>query len=94
MSDLDRYVSERKKRDPDFAEGYETGYQNFRLGVILRQMREQAGLTQEDIAHRMGERKAAISGIENHAQEMRLSVLGKYAEALGKKLSIRISPAG
>lgn len=50
MSDLKKYVEKRKARDPEFAENYETGYLEFKIGVLLRQAREEAGLTQEEVA--------------------------------------------
>jgi HTH-type transcriptional regulator / antitoxin HipB len=49
MSDLRIYIEDRKKRDPEFAENFEGGYQEFKLGALLRQAREQAGLTQEEL---------------------------------------------
>ena len=48
-----RYVAERKKRDKAFAEGYEEGYEQFKIGVVLKQAREKAGLTQEELAQRL-----------------------------------------
>ena len=48
MSDLQKYIAKRKKRDPEFAKDYEIGYQNFKIGVILRQMRKDSGITQEE----------------------------------------------
>jgi len=39
-SDLKKYIHERKKRDTKFAEGYEEGYEQFKIGVMLRQARE------------------------------------------------------
>ena len=45
MSDLQKYVAKRKTQDPQFAEGYDVGYEHFKLGVLLRQAREAAGLT-------------------------------------------------
>ena len=36
MSDLKQYVEKRKAVDPEFAENYETGYLEFKIGVILR----------------------------------------------------------
>ena len=52
MSDLKRYINERKKRDKKFAEGYDEGYEQFKVGVMLRQARESAELTQEELARR------------------------------------------
>jgi hypothetical protein len=45
MSDLQKYIKKRKKRDPEFANGFDTGYEQFKIGVLLKQAREEAGLT-------------------------------------------------
>jgi len=52
MSDIKRYVKNRAERDPEFAENYEVGYADFKIGVILRQAREAAGLTQDEVPQR------------------------------------------
>jgi len=91
MSDLERYIAKRKKRNPKFAENFESGYEAFEFGVMLRQARERADITQETIAKRLRTKKSAISRIENHAEDIRLSTLGKYAKALGKKLRVQIT---
>jgi HTH-type transcriptional regulator/antitoxin HipB len=90
MNDLDRYTKKRKKIDPEFAKGFDEGYRDFRIGVILRQAREEAGLTQEELADRVGTRKTAISRIENHAEDIKLSTIQKVAKALGKNLEISL----
>ena len=82
MSDLKQYIEKRKAKDPEFAENYETGYLEFKIGVLLRQAREEAGLTQEDVAQKLNTKKSAISRMENHAEDVRLSTLGKYAKVL------------
>jgi hypothetical protein len=51
----------------EFADGFEVGYTNFKIGVMLRQAREAAGLTQEEVARQLNTTKSAISRIENHA---------------------------
>jgi ribosome-binding protein aMBF1 (putative translation factor) len=91
MSDLKQYISERKKEDKEFAEGFEQGYEQLKIGVMLRQAREAAGLTQEELAARLKTRKAAISRIENHAEDIKLSTLEHVAAALGKHLHISIT---
>ena len=90
MSDLKQYVEKRRARDAEFAENYETGYLEFKIGILLRQAREQAGLTQEQVAQKLNTKKSAISRIENHAEDVRLSTLGKYAKVLGKKLHLSV----
>lgn len=91
--DLDKYISRRKRRDGKFAENFESGYQEFKVGVLLRQAREQAGITQEDLARRTRTRKSAISRLENHAEDVRLSTIERVAHALGKNLVIQLVEA-
>jgi HTH-type transcriptional regulator/antitoxin HipB len=91
MSDVQRYIEKRLKADAEFADGFEVGYANFRIGVILRQAREAAGLTQEEVARQLNTTKSAISRIENHAEDIRLSTLNRYAKAVGAKLQIRLA---
>jgi DNA-binding XRE family transcriptional regulator len=94
MSDLTSYTRDRIARDPEFAEGFESGYSDFRIGVLLKEARERAGLTQEELARRLDTQKSAISRIENHAGDIRLSTLVRYAKALGHSLSLELSPGG
>jgi len=91
MDDLERYIEERKKRSVAFADGFEREYEQFRIGVILRAAREEAGLTQDDHAERLHTNKSAISRIENHARDIKLSTLDRFAEAVGKRLSFEIA---
>ena len=91
MSDVKRYIQERAERDSEFAENFEEGYADFKIGVILRQAREAAGLTQEEVARRLQTKKSAISRIENHANDVRLSTLRRYADAVGANLQIRLT---
>ena len=91
MDDLERYIKKRKRRSRDFAENFEEGYEGFKIGILLRQAREDAGLTQEEIAKKLNTKKSAISRIENHSEDIRLSTLKGYVEALGKKLRLEIS---
>lgn len=90
MDDLERFIAQQKKADPEFAENFEEGYKNFKVGVLLKQAREEAGFTQEQLAKKLKTKKTAISRIENHAADIRLSTLHKYAEALGKSLYVFI----
>ena len=91
MSDLKKYIDERKKRDKQFSAGYEEGYEQFKVGVVLRQAREAAGLTQEELARRLKTKKTAISRIENHAEDIKLSTLERVASALGRRLEVKIA---
>ena len=90
MSDLKKYVTKRKKEDPEFAENYDIGYQNFKVGILLKQLRQESGLSQEELAHKLKTKKSVISRIENHAEDIRLSTLRRYAKTLGRKIKIEV----
>ena len=91
MSDLKKYINKRKKTDQKFANGFEPGYEQFKIGVMLKIAREEAGLTQEQLAEKLQTKKTAISRIENHAEDIKLSTLEKFAQALGKKLLLKVA---
>jgi len=90
MSDLQKYIKGRKARDAEFAKDYDVGYEQFKIGVLLKQERERVGLTQEQLANKLKTKKTAISRIENHAEDIKLSTLENFAQALGKQLRLEI----
>jgi len=90
MSDLKKYIAARKEKDEDFALNFNEGYQVFKIGVMLKEVREAAGITQEELAIRLSTKKSAISRMENHAEDIKLSTLEKFASSLGKSLDVRI----
>lgn len=94
MDDLDKYIQKRKDRDPVFAAGYESGYQEFFIGVLLKEARESAGVTQEELATAIHTKKSVISRLENQASDARVSTLRKVAQALGKELVIELREPG
>ena len=89
--DLDRYIQKRKKTDKRFAKDFDSGYEEFKIGYLLRNARHKSGITQEELARRLQTSKSAISRIENHAEDIRLSTLKRVARALGKDVRIAIS---
>ena len=91
--DLEKFIERRKRADRDFAKEFEAGYQEFKIGLLLRQAREQAGVSQETLARRTRTKKSAISRLENHAEDVRLSTLERVARALGKTLRIELVKA-
>ncbi|MDR3627188.1 MAG: helix-turn-helix domain-containing protein [Ignavibacteriaceae bacterium] len=90
MSDLKKYVARRKNEDAEFAENYDIGYQNFKIGVLLKGLRVKSGLTQEELADKLQTKKSVISRIENHAEDIKLSTLRRYAKSLGRRIKIEV----
>ena len=48
MSDLKKYIKNRKARDTKFAKDFDSGYEQFKIGALLKKAREEASLTQEE----------------------------------------------
>lgn len=88
--DLEIFIDKKKAKSSEFTESFEEGYLNFKIGVILRQAREELGATQSDVAKKLNTTKSVISRMENHAEDIKLSTLTKYAKALGKKVKLEI----
>ena len=91
MDDLGKYIETRKKRSPQFAKNFDKGYEQFKIGILLKQARIEAGFTQEQVAKKLRTKKSAISRIENHAEDIRLSTLVNYAQAIGKHLQVEVA---
>jgi len=72
-------------------EAWEEGFEAFRLGVLIQQMREEQKLTQEQLAQKCGTTKSYISRIENNASDIRLSTLMRIIrEGLGGRLRLSV----
>ena len=91
MDDLEKYIAKRKRKSKYLDENFEDRYETFKIGILLKKAREEAGLTQDEIAKKLKTKKSAISRIENHSEDIRLSTLKNYVEALGKKLQLVIN---
>ncbi|OGQ93957.1 MAG: transcriptional regulator [Deltaproteobacteria bacterium RIFOXYD12_FULL_57_12] len=90
MSDLQKYKNKRMKEDPEFWRNYNERFETFKLGVLLKQARVEAGMTQEQIAHELHTTKSVISRMENHAIDIRLSTLEKFAKAVGRHIHVAL----
>ena len=73
----DKNYGERgtKKRDD-----LEAGYESFKIGVLIHEARLEKGLTQEELAEKIGTTKSYISKIENNIKEVRISTLQRIVE--------------
>lgn len=64
--------------------------QGFILAERLKEERLKAGLTQEQLAARIGTKKSYISRIENGKCDVRLPTLYKIFRGLGKQISVTV----
>lgn len=69
----------------------DAGYENFRIGALIHDTRMELGMTQEQLAEKVGTTKSYISKIENNIKEARISTLQKIVElGFGGQLELTI----
>lgn len=70
----------------------EEGFEAFKIGYLLKEARIKSGLTQQELAEKVGTSKSYISKIENDIKEARISTLQKIVKlGLGGNLELNIS---
>ena len=68
------------KPGTDKREELEAGYENFKIGALIHDARIEKGMTQEELALKIGTTKSYISKIENNLKKARISTLQKIVE--------------
>ncbi|MFV0590059.1 MAG: helix-turn-helix domain-containing protein [Draconibacterium sp.] len=72
-------------------EKYDSNSLAFRLGVMLKEARKEANITQQELAEKTGTKKSYISRIERGQSDIQISTYYKLIEVgLGKNLNISI----
>ena len=82
--------AEYGERGTDEREAFETEANAFCFSDSLKEQRRLAGLTQEQLAEKIGTKKSYISKIENGRADVQLSTLFRIFAGLGKRISINI----
>ena len=87
---------ERDLQDPAFRAEWAAIADEFATLDLLLEARRRAGLTQAQVAERMGVKQSALARIETSLTSQRhspsLATLRKYAAAVGCRIEIRLAP--
>ena len=88
------YAVKRRKADPKFAKAYDALDDEFAALAALLKARTAAGLTQAEVASRMGVSQPVVARIEaslgKKEHSPSLNTLRRYADACGMKLVIQM----
>ena len=77
------------KRGTKKCDELEAGYENFKMGALIHDTRIEMGMTQEQLAKKVGMTKSYISKIENNIKEARILTLQKIVElSFGGRLEL------
>lgn len=92
METLRQYKKDLCKKDPDLSVRLEQRMEQLKISEHLRAARAAAGLTQQEVADRMRVKRTYVSRLEGRPQNITLSTLAKYTEAVGAAFSVEIKP--
>lgn len=81
------------RKDPAFREAYQALEAEFALAAQVIEARARAGLTQAELAQRMGTSQSAVARLESGTARPSVATLEKLAAATGSKLRIALEAA-
>ena len=91
-TDFDLFLEEQL-RDPDFAERFKTAGEAWDVALQITRLREEAGVSQKELAERLDTTQQQISRLESPAYEGHsLSMLRRVAAALHARVRVVIEP--
>ena len=88
ISDLHR----KWMRDIKYRTAYAALEEEFALSAAVMQVRNRAGLTQQELARKMGTTQPVIARLESGRIRPSMRTLERLAEATGSRLLIRFEP--
>jgi ribosome-binding protein aMBF1 (putative translation factor) len=83
---LDEIVAERAEENPGFPSMVEGAYERRMLLRALAARREELGLSQTQVAARMGTSQSSVARLESGEADARLSTIARLSAALGVRL--------
>ena len=89
----DAYLDQQLKK-PKVRAAFEAEKKMLALGIALAQERKKKGLTQEDVAKRIGTSVPQVSRTERKPEHTNVQTLMRYAGAIGMKLDIKLVTRG
>ena len=89
MRTLQEHIKEQLK-NPEFVKEYEALGEEYEVVRQIIRARIAAGLTQKELAERIGTRQSNVSRIENGNSNPSIATLKRIAEATGTKLQIAL----
>jgi len=91
-TNFDVYL-EKQLKDPDFKEKFRRAGEAWDVAIQIASLRKESGLSQKELARRIGTSQQQISRLESPSYEGHsLSMLRRVAEALEARVYIQIKP--
>lgn len=89
MDDLQKHIEENMN-DNEFRKLWDESEQQYQISRQLISLRIARGLTQKDLAEKVGTSQSVIARIENGEQNITINTLNKLTNALEANLRIKL----
>ena len=90
MSRMDEIKARAIEKNPERKKTYEEESKRLKTAVMIVELREKHGLTQQVLADKAGVPKSTIVRIENAQVNTTVDMLSRIAQAVGKELEMSI----
>jgi HTH-type transcriptional regulator/antitoxin HipB len=88
-TEWDSYL-DQQLTNPTVRQAYEEETKVLSIGIQLAKQRKRKGLTQAELAKKIGTSTPQLSRTERRPENVNMRTLIRYAEAVGMKLDVRL----
>lgn len=89
MTWIEEYAAKRCAKSKEFAEAYAADKEKLNIAVALTQLRDDMGLTQQQLADISGKPQSTIARIEKATTNPTVGLLAEIAASVGRTLEVR-----
>lgn len=88
MSFIDNYIKKDIKKNPKLAKEYRKESLNLDAAVIVRDMRDDLGMSQKKFAKYVGKPQSTIARIESGSMNVSVGLLSDIADAAHRRIKL------
>lgn len=88
MSFIDKYIDKKIKEDPSLEKEFAQTDLNLNAAVMVRDMRDDLGMTQKEFAKYVGKPQSTISRIESGSMNVSMGLLNQIANAAHRQVKL------
>ena len=89
--DFFAHQEEKMRDNPEYKAAYDALEQEFAIANALIQARSEAGMTQKDVAEKLGVSQPAVARMES-GKNISIKAIARYAKAVGRPINLSILP--
>ncbi|MDO3408163.1 helix-turn-helix transcriptional regulator [Saccharibacillus sp. CPCC 101409] len=89
MSAINKLIEKKRKNNPVFEQEFRKEDHRLKAAVALMKLREENGLSQRELAEKIGKPQSTIARIENGSMNVSVQLLDEIAAGMDKELIIQ-----